>query len=116
MIDQRRLAEPVTVYRRSGQLYRNDLGADGQWVRPPDTAPAIEAERGCIWTRAESENFYRDAVNLSQRMEERWRSVFADIARVAEPLMHPSVPSRQGTQSAEASLAARNAWPAGCPA
>jgi UDP-N-acetylglucosamine kinase len=108
MIDQDRLADTVTVFSRSGQLYRNELGPDGRWVRPPGTAAAIEAERGRTWTRTESENFHRSAVELSGRMEKRWRPVIADIARAAEPLMHPSVMLGQEAQAQEAARAARN--------
>jgi len=110
MIDEHRLADTVTVYSRSGRLYRNELGADGQWVRPPATAAAVEAERGRTWTRAESENFYRDAVELAQRMEERWRPVIADIAREARPLMHPSVTIGQEARTHEGTRPARNAF------
>jgi len=102
MIDEHRLADTVTVYSRSGQLCRNELDSDGRWGRPPGTAAAIEAERGRSWTRAESENFYRAAAGLSQRMEKRWRPMIADITRAAEPLMHPSVTPRQEAQATEA--------------
>ena len=102
MVDQHRLADTVTVYSRSGQVYRNELGVDGRWAGPPGTAAAIEVERGRTWTRAESENFYRTAAGLSQRMEKGWRPVIADILRAAQPLTHPSVVLRQDTRADQA--------------
>jgi UDP-N-acetylglucosamine kinase len=110
MIDQHRLADTVTVYSRSGQLYRNELGPDGQWAGPPGTAAAIEAERERTWTRAESEDFYRTTAELSQRMGKRWQPAIADIARAAEPLTHPAVALRLEAQAQEAARAARNAF------
>jgi UDP-N-acetylglucosamine kinase len=113
MVDQDRLADSVTVYSRSGQLYRNDLGPDGRWARPPGTAAAIEGERERPWTRAESENFQRSAIALSQRMGRRWQPLIADIARAAEPLMHPAVEARPGARAAEAIQPAPNPFRSG---
>lgn len=108
MVDQYRLVDSVTVYSRSGQLYRNELGPDGQWVRAPGTAAVIEAERERPWTRAESENFQRAATDLSRRMGRLWQPLIAEITRAAEPLMDPAVETTHSAQAAEVIQPDRN--------
>jgi hypothetical protein len=90
MIDRERLADTVTVTSRTRQLYRNELGPDGQWLRLPGTAATIQTERERAWTPAETENFRQAADSLVQRMGPRWQVDISAIVRSARPLMHPA--------------------------
>ena len=56
-IEAEKLADRLTVYRRGVvPIYENEL-RDGQWLRPPQAVPAIEAERGRPMTAAEAESY-----------------------------------------------------------
>ncbi|MCL6736456.1 zeta toxin family protein [Streptomyces neyagawaensis] len=103
VIDGERLADSVTVYRRDGTaLYRNTLGADGDWTRPVGTDAALRTERERGWTRAESEWFATTAEKLAKVKPEelgeplrpRWRGLVSDAIAAARPYADPAVADR----------------------
>ncbi|GAB0120035.1 zeta toxin family protein [Acidisoma sp. 7E03] len=56
-IEVEKLADRLTVYRRGGRMiYENEL-RDGAWLRPPQAAAVIEAERARPMTAEEAEAY-----------------------------------------------------------
>ena len=69
-VDASRVAHSIFALRRDGScVYSNHLGRDGQWVRPPATAAAIEAERNRAWDRTETHRFAR---SVGSEPEPEW--------------------------------------------
>ncbi|UUU24732.1 zeta toxin family protein [Streptomyces sp. DSM 40750] len=103
VIDEERLADSVTVYRRDGTaLHRNTLGPDGDWTRPTGTDTALRTERERPWTRDESEWFATTAEKLAkvkpeelgEPIQPRWRGLVSDAVAAAQPYADPAVADR----------------------
>ncbi len=91
-IDQQRLADAVSVYRRGDVLlYANDLTDNGDWRWPPGTRRAIEQERARPWTAQESERFAATYERLASDLGPEFRDELNDIAQAATPLLQPGV-------------------------
>lgn len=83
-IDTGRLADAVHVYRRDGrQLYSNELGKNGEWVRPPAARAALEAGRALPWGAAEIHTFREQAEYLRARLPEDLRDDLLIAVRAA---------------------------------
>ncbi len=101
-IDQQRLADAVSVYRRGDVLlYANDLTDNGDWRWPPGTRRAIERERARPWTMQESEQFAATYHRLARDLRPELHDELTDIARVAAPLLNPGVELSRPAVSAE---------------
>ncbi|WP_189333022.1 zeta toxin family protein [Actinoplanes ianthinogenes] len=69
LIDGDRLVDQVHVYQRDGtKRYSNELGADGDWVRPPDTRRVIEQIRAQPWSAEQTAAFDDTAKSLARRL------------------------------------------------
>lgn len=96
-VDASRVAHSIFALRRDGScVYSNHLGRDGQWVRPPATAAAIEAERNRAWDRTETHRFARSVAlvrgsmtALPPGLRESCEAELREILDLASPLRHP---------------------------
>ncbi|MFI6002500.1 zeta toxin family protein [Streptomyces sp. NPDC051366] len=81
----------VRVVRRDGMLlYENSCTELGGWLRRPELAARIIAERERIRSSEESEKFLQVYRSLRDRMlesDDSWRAWFDDVWARAEPLL-----------------------------
>lgn len=102
LVDQKVLVDQVLVYRRGGELlYRNQKDDQGQWMQPPGTRAAIEAERVRPRDAEELRAFSAAALALAERMGPEWH---ADIARAVE-LALPLASTADNREELQATLA-----------
>ncbi|BAL86505.1 putative zeta toxin [Actinoplanes missouriensis 431] len=90
-IDQDRIVDAATVYRRGNQeLITNQLTDGGNW-RWPDRSIArtIDIERNRPWTAEETSAFTRTLAKLGREMGPAWHDELASIGKLALPFATP---------------------------
>jgi len=87
LIDDRRLAHQVEVYRRDETTprYRNKLDEQRRWQQPPRLRAAVEAERARPWNATERAGFTRTQAKLRREMGPGWKTRLDRIDRLARP-------------------------------
>ncbi|MFD9633684.1 zeta toxin family protein [Streptomyces violascens] len=98
-VDQRALADLVSIYRRgeSEPRYSNSLDTTGSWQAAPELREHLEAERARLWTAAESEGFVTTQLRLreaSRPLGAEWPARLARIEQEAAPLLAPAEAQR----------------------
>ncbi|WP_369173301.1 zeta toxin family protein [Streptomyces sp. R28] len=105
VIEDERLADRVTVFRRDGEvLYRNELTA-GAWRRPSAAAPVVTAEHVRPWSAEQTWRLGRELFGTEERLAdlrvsadqrlavrgcvERVIALSEPVRRIAQPLSRP---------------------------
>lgn len=70
-VEQEKLADRVTIYRRGAEVIYSNEVQDGQWVRTPQARAVVEAERARPMTRTECEEYIRGFEDLLELMHQR---------------------------------------------
>lgn len=99
VVDARRLADQVAVFRRGEATprYRNGLTAfGGDWQTPPALRAAVITERNRPWSRIETLDFQQTQAKLRSEMPGEWHAQLDSIAERAAPLMDPTVTVQSG--------------------
>jgi UDP-N-acetylglucosamine kinase len=83
-IDQRRLADRVSVYLRDGtELYANQRDATGEWQRAPAARAALEAGRQRPWSLEEIAQFRHRAGELAHQLPQDLQGDLLSITEAA---------------------------------
>lgn len=105
LIDQRRAADLVAVYRRTidehGPAYINELDEHGRWRHPPRFARAIEIERDRPLDAAEIANYESVQTQLRATVPDELRPRLQQVDDLAAEVLTPSAQRRAAYQTPE---------------
>lgn len=96
-IEQEKLADSLTLYRRGAeQIYENTL-IDGEWAKPPEARKVLVAERNRRWSVAERLDYDKEWTEILGTMRARGATTQELRVAVAASRQHNAMLTRRST-------------------